>query len=243
MKTSDGEGNPRVAVKVWQMGNACKKSQTVPCFRVEPDTTNYGTDADKDKKVYCLPWEEREKTVQRGGEPRCFCWCCFCTCSLKSSGSVSSVRGTGGSLLDIAKYGINDQRVSAEKVKRWMFDFESLITDEVGKALFESFLRHEFSDENLKFWSDVERMKSTKENTARYILIRRIYREYVQPRSINEINIEAWIRKSIEDNIDQPDISIFDPAQTQVYLLMYRQSWPRFLASSAYKNLLLTFPV
>lgn len=118
-----------------------------------------------------------------------------------------------------------------------MLDFESLLTDEVGKLLFERFLKQEHSEENLKFWLAVEKMKAIQDSAKRYILIQRIYKEFIEPRAANEINVEAWVRKAVKAKLDEPDADIFEPAQNQVYLLMYRQSWPRFLASRTFESL------
>eukprot|EP00112_Aurelia_sp_Birch-Aquarium-sp1_P003020 Seg1338.9 transcript_id=Seg1338.9/GoldUCD/mRNA.D3Y31 product="Regulator of G-protein signaling 19" protein_id=Seg1338.9/GoldUCD/D3Y31 len=241
MTACHGDVVKNEVVRTWQMGNICVGRKTVPCFRVEPQVPGHDAEPETGRTAYCLPWEDKERAIAKAREPCCFCWCCFCTCACKHSvverSRTHPAEEVNSTALD-ANLNIGKDRVTAEKLRRWMFDFEALLRDEVGKILFEAFLQQEYSEENLKFWIEVERMKAAPDCATRYITIRKIYRDYIQPRALNEVNVEAWIRKGIEEKLEQPPPDIFDPAQTQVYLLMYRQSWPRFVASKYYQNLM-----
>ena len=46
------------------------------------------------------------------------------------------------------------------------------------------------------------------------------------------------MREIINRNMITPSISTFDDAQLQIYTLMHRDSYPRFVSSVQYKNLL-----
>lgn len=62
----------------------------------------------------------------------------------------------------------------------------------VGKLLFERFLKQEHSEENLKFWLAVEKMKAIQDSAKRYILIQRIYKEFIEPRAANEVRFKPY---------------------------------------------------
>lgn len=51
------------------------------------------------------------------------------------------------------------------RVKRWAISFFNLVKDEQGLREFEDFLRTEYSLENIRFWKEVEDMKSGPRST------------------------------------------------------------------------------
>lgn len=228
-----------------EMGNSCVKKSSVPCFRVVPKQQTQTQQQEQDKVAYCLPWEKaKPQSPIKVPHPCCFCWCCLCTCACKYNTNdcrrpISGNEFTSSIIeIDSALAAEKCSQLTADRLNQWKSDFDSLINDEAGKMLFHEFLRKEYSDENLMFWIDVERMKEVQDGAKRYLTIRKIYKEYIQPRAQREVNVEAWVRKAIEANLEVPSPNIFDPAQTQVYLLMYRQSWPRFLDSKYYNRLI-----
>lgn len=52
-----------------------------------------------------------------------------------------------------------------------------------------------------------------------------------------QINVDHHIREEIKRSLEKPSLSCFDEAQKHVYLLMERDSCPRFLHSDAYLRL------
>lgn len=52
-----------------------------------------------------------------------------------------------------------------------------------------------------------------------------------------QINIDHGIREEIRKSLETPSGRCFDEAQKQIYLLMERDSLPRFLLSGAYLRL------
>jgi len=218
------------------MGNTTCTKRVIPCFRVEPIIDAPTRESvESECKNYRVPWDGAHIQKPEKSEPCCFCWCFLCTCSCKTGNRYMRNKRRPSTIESENRLYLRES-LNSDKVRKWMIDFESLINDEVGKLLFERFLQQEHSEENLKFWLEVERMKSTQDSTKRYILIQRIYREFIEPRASNEINVESWVRKAVQSKLKDPDADIFEPAQSQVYLLMYRQSWPRFLASGIFQN-------
>lgn len=49
-----------------------------------------------------------------------------------------------------------------------------------------------------------------------------------------QINVDHHIREKIKKSLEKPSLSCFNEAQKHVYLLMERDSCPRFLHSDAY---------
>ncbi|KAL7055474.1 hypothetical protein AAHC03_022685 [Spirometra sp. Aus1] len=53
-----------------------------------------------------------------------------------------------------------------------------------------------------------------------------------------EVSLDSRVRDIINNNMTEPTPHTFDEAQVQIYTLMQRDSYPRFLNSRVYKDLL-----
>ncbi|KAG8141879.1 hypothetical protein E2320_006544, partial [Naja naja] len=91
-----------------------------------------------------------------------------------------------------------------------------------GVAAFRSFLRTEFSEENLEFWLACEEYKNIKSQSKMIAKAKKIFTEYIAVQSCKE-NI-TW--------------GCFDLAQRRIYGLMEKDSYPRFLRSELYLDLI-----
>ncbi|KAI4829089.1 regulator of G-protein signaling 21 [Gymnodraco acuticeps] len=111
---------------------------------------------------------------------------------------------------------------------------EELLRDKKYLAAFRSFLQSEFSEENVDFWLSCEDFKSTASMDDLGWKAEGIYQKFIQPTACREINVDHHIREKIKKTLEQPSLSCFDEAQKHVYLLMERDSYPRFLHSDAY---------
>ena len=130
-----------------------------------------------------------------------------------------------------------------EQMNLWSEKFENLLDDEGGRKLFTEFLQQEHSLENLLFWSEVESLRQmflSTDISAVTEKARTLYTDFVKPMAVNEVNIAGKTRKEIEEQLELEHITsdIFDAAQGQVYSLMHRQSYPRFLVSDLFKSVL-----
>ena len=56
--------------------------------------------------------------------------------------------------------------------------------------------------------------------------------------SCGQVSLDSRVRELIDRNMAEPSPHIFDDAQLQIYTLMHRDSYPRFLSSTLYKDLL-----
>ncbi|XP_056894563.1 regulator of G-protein signaling 4-like isoform X2 [Takifugu flavidus] len=115
---------------------------------------------------------------------------------------------------------------------------DKILQDKRMLKSFQDFLRSEFSDENVEFWLACEDFRASGSADAD---LRRnaesIYEKFIQPAACREINIDHRIREEIRKSLETPSTRCFDEAQKQIYLLMERDSCPRFLLSDAYLRL------
>ena len=157
----------------------------------------------------------------------------------------TSVKAPNGSL-DIASEPIRDEELgtlTATEVKSWGDAFERLMASEGGRKVFRSFLRHEYSEENILFWLACEDLKKERSPEMIEEKARVIYEDYVSILSPREVSLDSRVRDIINRNMIAPSQHTFDEAQLQIYTLMHRDSYPRFVNSPTYKNLLRTLGV
>ncbi|KAM7011893.1 uncharacterized protein LKV04_021511 [Tautogolabrus adspersus] len=114
---------------------------------------------------------------------------------------------------------------------------EKLLQDKKYLAAFRAFLQSEFSEENIEFWLACEDFRSTTSSGDLHWKAEKIYKEFIEPTACREINVDFHIKEKIKKSLEKPSLSSFDEAQRHVYLLMERDSWPRFLHSDAYLSL------
>ncbi|XP_054020981.1 regulator of G-protein signaling 21 [Dryobates pubescens] len=114
---------------------------------------------------------------------------------------------------------------------------DKLLANKDGLAAFRTFLKSEFSEENVEFWLACEDFKRTRSSTKMAAKAQKIYSEFIQADAPKEINIDFHTKNDISQNISEPTLSCFDDAQRLIYSLMAKDSFPRFLRSEEYKDL------
>ncbi|XP_062869476.1 regulator of G-protein signaling 8-like [Trichomycterus rosablanca] len=129
-------------------------------------------------------------------------------------------------------------RLSFQDTLQWSQSLNQLLKSKYGLATFRIFLKSEFSDENIEFWLTCEDYKKISSCLRMYFKARIVYNQFIKPGSPKEINIDYHTREKIRSNIRSPTSHSFDEAQKIVYGLMERDSYPRFLRSEMYRNLL-----
>ncbi|XP_061486552.1 regulator of G-protein signaling 1 [Rhineura floridana] len=130
-----------------------------------------------------------------------------------------------------------DVMLPAEEVTQWSQSLEKLLATQCGQEAFREFLKSEFSDENIEFWLACEDYKKTQADCL-HGKAEKIYKEFVQSDAIKQVNIDFHTRKETAQKAQDPTPSSFDEAQRLVYVLMETDSYPRFLKSRFYHNLL-----
>jgi regulator of G-protein signaling len=126
---------------------------------------------------------------------------------------------------------------SLEDIKSWSESFDKLMSSS-GRKVFREFLRSEYSEENMLFWLACEDLKRTENPELVEEKARLIYEDYISILSPKEVSLDSRVREIINRNMVKPTPHTFDEAQLQIYTLMHRDSYPRFLNSQLYKGLL-----
>ncbi|CAG0913432.1 unnamed protein product [Notodromas monacha] len=129
------------------------------------------------------------------------------------------------------------ENLSAKRVRRWAFSIYELLKDPAGKEHFIKFLGKEFSDENLRFWDEVQTLKTlpAKDVASR---CERIWNEYLTDDATSTINIDARSLKATKEKLLKPDRWSFDDAAGHVFHLMRSDTYSRYLRSDMYKEFL-----
>ncbi|NXC14511.1 RGS8 protein, partial [Corythaeola cristata] len=130
------------------------------------------------------------------------------------------------------------KRLSTEEATRWADSFDVLLSHKYGLAAFRAFLKTEFSEENLEFWLACEDFKKTRSAAKLASKAQRIFEEFIDVQAPREVNIDFQTRELTRRNMQEPSLSCFDQAQGKVHSLMEKDSYPRFLRSKIYTDLL-----
>ncbi|XP_010075895.1 PREDICTED: regulator of G-protein signaling 21, partial [Pterocles gutturalis] len=128
-------------------------------------------------------------------------------------------------------------RSDAGEAMAWSESMDTLLASKDGLAAFRTFLKSEFSEENVEFWLACEDFKKTKSSAKIASKAQKIYSDFIQADAPKEINIDFHTKNHISQNISEPTLSCFDDAQRLIYSLMAKDSFPRFLRSEEYKEL------
>ncbi|XP_076164854.1 regulator of G protein signaling double hit isoform X2 [Ptiloglossa arizonensis] len=192
----------------------------------------------------------------------CWCWCCSCSClaavggnstgaggagdqgKKKGNASVSGDHGSGvgmgGELTGTGNGTDGNIECSLDEdlqqVRSWGSSFDKLMRSPAGRELFREFLVSEYSEENIAFWLACEQLKRETnperiEESARFI-----YDEYISILSPKEVSLDSRVREIVNRNMVHPTPHTFDEAQLQIYTLMHRDSYPRFVNSDIYRR-------
>ncbi|XP_060686149.1 regulator of G-protein signaling 4-like [Hemiscyllium ocellatum] len=128
-------------------------------------------------------------------------------------------------------------RVNYKEVKEWSESFLKLISHKRGLVTFTEFLQSEYSEENIMFWLACEEYRKCKSPAKLASKAKKIFNEYIAVEAPKEVNLESHIRDKTRKNILEPTSSSFDEAQNKIQTLMQKDSYPRFLKSKIYLDL------
>uniref|UniRef100_A0A8I3Q6T7 Regulator of G protein signaling 20 n=1 Tax=Canis lupus familiaris TaxID=9615 RepID=A0A8I3Q6T7_CANLF len=177
---------------------------------------------------------------ERGANACCFCWCCCCSCScLTVRNQEQRPRRPSHELREEDLPSCEESpSPTLEEVNAWSQSFDKVMLTPAGRNAFREFLRTEFSEENMLFWMACEELKKEANKTIIEEKARTIYEDYISILSPKEVSLDSRVREVINRNMVEPSQHIFDDAQLQIYTLMHRDSYPRFMNSALYKDLL-----
>ncbi|XP_005071479.1 regulator of G-protein signaling 5 [Mesocricetus auratus] len=127
---------------------------------------------------------------------------------------------------------------SLDEVLQWRHSLDKLLHNNYGLATFKSFLKSEFSEENLEFWVACEDYKKIKSPVKMAEKAKQIYEEFIQTEAPKEVNIDHFTKDITMKNLVEPSPRSFDLAQKRIHALMEKDSLPRFVRSEFYKELI-----
>ncbi|XP_013889525.1 regulator of G-protein signaling 17 [Austrofundulus limnaeus] len=181
-----------------------------------------------------------EAPPQAPGQPRpntcCLCWCGCCKCLWNEDRIERSEHQTCTKMDSIEA--AEEQRPSLEEVLSWARSFELMLRSLEGREIFREFLRSEYSEDNLLFWLACEELKKEANPSVVEEKARIIYEDYVSILSPKEVSLDSRVREGINQSLAEPSNRMYEDAQLQIYTLMHRDSFPRFLNSTVYRDLL-----
>ena len=107
----------------------------------------------------------------------------------------------------------------------------SALENEKARSYFRLFLSREFNVENITFWESVLDFRNQFKAKAMFL-----YTTYISQAAMSQVNIPAKMRAAIKDalmeeDIEDINIDIFNDAQEEIYKVMQRDPFPRFLKS------------
>lgn len=124
----------------------------------------------------------------------------------------------------------------AVEVEKWKESFNHVMNSEMGRIVFTSFLRSEFSQENADFWIACEDYKKTPPSKLA-TKAKQIYQQYIEADAPNEVNLDAATREKTRRDVECGSPSCFDEAQKMIYNLMEKDSYRRFLKSKLIQDI------
>lgn len=129
-------------------------------------------------------------------------------------------------------------KLSNDEVTRWADSFDILLSNKYGLAAFRTFLKTEFSDENIEFWLACEDYKKIKSPAKMMSKANKIYKEFIDVHAPREVNIDHRTREETKNRLLEPTPHSLNEVQAKVYSLMEKDSYPRFIRSKIYQDLL-----
>jgi len=135
-----------------------------------------------------------------------------------------------------------EEELTGQLVESWLdpnTGFESLLKSREGRRLLEEFLKKEFSSENIQFWSAVEQLKSLRGGEKMFRQhVDVIFKIYINDTALAEVSLDSKVKRNLMLKKDNPPRDIFEEAQTKIFSLMHRDSYPRFISSQVFKEVL-----
>ena len=112
----------------------------------------------------------------------------------------------------------------------WCKSLESVLSDPERKNSFLQFLKKEFSEENLEFWSDVQDLKQVNGRSKVKQKVKDIYLTYIIEEAPKMLNLTMPVRLTVASNVikNPADKDCFAQAEESIFNLMNNDSFRRF---------------
>ena len=130
---------------------------------------------------------------------------------------------------------------SPKDVKGWSESLDNLLKDPVGLQTFFMHLKGEHSTENIRFWLACENYKNRAgrdDEATRYDTAHQIFKEFLSRCATSQINVPCRLFRELKQELGKPNANTYLALQHEIYNLMRTDSYPRFLRSDKYLEML-----
>ncbi|KRX90474.1 Regulator of G-protein signaling 7, partial [Trichinella pseudospiralis] len=135
----------------------------------------------------------------------------------------------------------NNVEVPTERrVRRWGFSIHELIKDPIGRQVLETFLESEFSQENIRFWLAVQDLKYSPSSEVD-AKVAAIYNEFLVAGAPCQVNVDSQTLETVTKALKDQTVPLrycFSQAEEHIFILMSKDSYPRFARSEIYRSML-----
>ncbi|XP_066278149.1 regulator of G-protein signaling 12-like isoform X1 [Branchiostoma lanceolatum] len=125
------------------------------------------------------------------------------------------------------------------RVASWAVSFDRLLHDPAGLACFTEFLKQEYSEENIVFWTECEKFNAITDQQEMVTQAQVIYSTHMSSKASMPVNIDSQARQMVDEMLGSPTHDMFNLAQQQIFQLMKFDSYSRFLKSPLYQDCML----
>ena len=124
------------------------------------------------------------------------------------------------------------------QINSWAANFDNLLIDPKGVAIFTEFLKKEFAEENIIFYQLCQDFKALFDYHEMRELAMKIYHQHLASNCPHPVNLDSQVLQSVYEKLESNLISrdIFDEAFLQIYKLMKFDPYSRFLKSELYSE-------
>ena len=124
------------------------------------------------------------------------------------------------------------------QINSWAANFDNLLNDPKGVAIFTEFLKKEFAEENIIFYQLCQDFKALFDYHEMKELALKIYQQHLASNCPHPVNLDSQVLQSVYEKLESNLISrdIFDEAVLQIYKLMKFDPYSRFLKSEVYSD-------
>ncbi|XP_051519739.1 regulator of G-protein signaling 18 [Myxocyprinus asiaticus] len=137
-----------------------------------------------------------------------------------------------------SQVGHSKAQLSRKEMERWAKSLDALLDNRVGVTVFEAFLRSEFSEENLQFYTACEQYRQSSNKFSLQRRAKAITEMYIQAGAPREVNLDSKTKELTLELLKAPSHTSLSNAQKRIYCLLEMDCYPRFLQSEVYLTLL-----
>ncbi|KAJ6230041.1 double hit [Anaeramoeba flamelloides] len=119
--------------------------------------------------------------------------------------------------------------------------FLEIINNKSKLPYFVKFCESDYSIENIMFYQASKTYKNSNSKKKRKKLIQKIYKQFIIPTAPLQINISSKVSNEVSNEINNGsvDVNLLQPPCSEILELMYTNTYPVFLESDFYSNMLI----